>query len=49
MHDDDTVLFAFSQPYTYTQILKDIFDKEDLLQPTEGIKILKSFLTEDQQ
>jgi hypothetical protein len=38
MHDDDTVLFAFSQPYTYTQILKDIFDKEDLLQPTEGIK-----------
>jgi hypothetical protein len=27
-HDYDTVQFAFSQPYTHTQILKDIFERE---------------------
>jgi len=41
-HDNDSVCFAFSHPYTYTQILKDIFEKEAELKPTEGGKNLKS-------
>ena len=32
-HDDDTVFFAFSQPYTYSQVMADILDKEETLQP----------------
>jgi hypothetical protein len=27
-HDDDTVYFAFSIPYTYTQILRDLYQLE---------------------
>ena len=32
-HDDDTVFFAFSQPYTYSQVMADILEKEETLQP----------------
>lgn len=34
-HDYDTVQFAFSQPYTYTQILKEIFEREDQIKPAD--------------
>jgi len=27
-YDNDTVFFAFSQPYTYTQIMREIFSVE---------------------
>lgn len=28
-NDDDIVYFAFSQPYSYSQIVSDFLDKED--------------------
>ena len=28
--DDDTIYFSFCQPYTYTQIMKDVSDREAL-------------------
>ena len=32
-HDDDIVYFAFSQPYSYSQIMSEIIDKEDEVKP----------------
>ena len=32
-HDDDIVFFAFSQPYTYSQVVAEILEKEDTLKP----------------
>ena len=32
-YDDDSVHFAFSQPYTYSEILYDIHNKEMSLAP----------------
>lgn len=32
-HDDDTVFFAFSQPYTYSQTMSEVLEKEDQLRP----------------
>jgi len=47
-YDNDSVCFAFSHPYTYTQILKDIFEKEIELKPVEGGKHLKSEIKENE-
>ena len=32
-HDDDTVFFAFSQPYTYSQTMSEVLEKEEQLRP----------------
>jgi len=32
-HDEDVVYFAFSQPYSYSQIVSDLLEKEDELKP----------------
>lgn len=32
-HDDDEIYFAFSQPYTYSEILNDLHQKEMQLAP----------------
>ena len=32
-HDDDDVFFAFSQPYTYSQVVAEILEKEETLKP----------------
>ena len=37
-HDDDTVFFAFSQPYPYTQILTEIMQVEDEIKKTAEVK-----------
>lgn len=34
-YDNDTVLFAFSQPYTYTQIMREILSLEQQIQPQD--------------
>ena len=41
-HDDDTVFFAFSQPFTYTQILKEILEREEQIKPTDGSPIKRA-------
>jgi hypothetical protein len=35
-HDEDMVFFAFSQPYTYGQIVSEILDKEELIKPAQA-------------
>ena len=35
-NDDDIVYFAFSQPYSYSQIMSEIFDKEDEIKPSQA-------------
>ena len=47
-YDNDSVFFAFSHPYTYTQILRDIFEKEIEIRPVEGVKSLKSEIKENE-
>jgi len=32
-NDEDIVYFAFSQPYSYCQIVSEILDKENELKP----------------
>ena len=35
-HDDDSVYFAFSQPYPYSQIAANILEMEHKLKPAES-------------
>jgi len=35
-HDDDVVYFAFSQPYSYSQVMSEILDKEDEIKPSSA-------------
>ena len=37
--DDDEVFFAFSQPYTYSQIVRDVLTFENNLQPADKSQI----------
>lgn len=34
-NDDDVVYFAFSQPYSYCQIISEVFDNEEKLKPSQ--------------
>jgi len=34
-NDNDSVFFAFSQPYPYSQIMYEILDKEAQLRPAD--------------
>ena len=38
-HNDDTVYFAFSQPYTYSQVMAEILEKEETLKPATKSEI----------
>ena len=33
--DDDIVYFAFSQPYSYSQVFSEVLDKEEELKPAQ--------------
>ena len=34
-NDDDIVYFAFSQPYSYSQVISEILDKEEEMKPAQ--------------
>ena len=35
-NDDDIVYFAFSQPYSYSQVISEILDKEEEIKPSQA-------------